>query len=76
MHLTISIFGHEWIDLDLSRGPRFVLVDEDDLDDGMSVVHNDSLHTSVDPEVDDYAVETVTASPKPARFGFCLPPTD
>ncbi len=71
MHLTISIFGHEWIDLDLSRGPRFVLVDEDDLDDGMSVVHNDSLHTSVDPEVDDYAVETVAAVKRP--FGFCLP---
>lgn len=73
MHLTISFWGHEWIDVDLSRGPRYVLVDEDDLlDDGPSVVHNDSLQTSVDPDVDDYAVETVSAA-KPARFGFSLP---
>ena len=71
MHLTISFLGHEWMDVDFGRGPRYVLVDEDDLDD-CQVVHNDSLSTSVDPEVDDYAVETVRSA-KPARFGFSLP---
>ena len=70
MHLTITVFGIEWMDLDFGRGPRYVLVDEDDLD-GPSVVHNDGLQTSVDPEVDDYAVETVAAVKRP--FGFCLP---
>ena len=72
MHLTISFFGHEWMDLDLGRGPRYLLVDGDDLDDDIpSVIHNDSLATHIDPEVDDYAVETV--SRKPAGFGFTLP---